>query len=180
MNKKLVVKIKKHIYSKGVSIIETVVYITMLMLLTAVVMSSLISLFKSYSVIKAQQDIELSAIQILDKLTRDIRDTTGVVLAESSFNVPQGALALTIVNGTSTDVYTYYAASSTLKVSKNGVYLGDLSQTGVLVDSFVLRQVVGSSVAANAIKIELNLQGVSRYSTSTISKNFYTTVQQRN
>lgn len=180
MNKQTAIRIQKHIYNKGVSILETVVYVTMLMMLTTAVMSSLISLFKSYGVVKVQQDIETSAIQILDKLTRDIRDTTGVVLGESAFNVPQGSIALTILRGASHDVYKYYVASGTLKVSKNAVYLGDLSQSGITVNSFVLRQVTGSSVVDNAIKIELNLQGSLRYGSSTISKNFYTTVQRRN
>jgi len=180
MNKNFFTSVQKLRYQKGFSILETIVYLTILTLLTAVVMSSLISLFKSYSVVKAQQDIELSAIQILDKLTRDIRDTTSIVSGQSSFGVPLGSIALNIANGASTDVYRYYATSSVLKVSKNGVYLGDLSQGGVVVNSFILRQVVGSSSAADAIKIELNLQASSRYSTSTISKYFYTTVQQRN
>lgn len=180
MNKQTAIKIQKHIYNKGFSILETVLYVTMLMLLTATVMSSLISLFTSYGVVKVQQDIETSAIQILDKLTRDIRNTTSIILNESAFNVPQGSIALTVVYDGSNDVYKYYVASGTLKVSKNAVYLGDLSQSGIIVNNFVLRQVTGSSVVDNAIKIELNLQGSLRYGSSTISKNFYTTVQRRN
>lgn len=165
-------------HNKGFSIFETVVYIAMLTVLTVVVMSSLMGLFKSYSVIKVQQDIELSAIQIMDKLTRDIRETTGVVVGQSSFGVPQGALALNVTETSGTDVYSYYSASSTLKVSKNGVYLGDLSQPGVLVNSFTLYQIVGTTT--KAIRVELNLQAYPRYGLNPVNKSFYTTVQQRN
>ncbi len=162
---------------KGISILETVIYFSMLAVLTLVVTRSLMSLFKSYSVIKTQQDVETSAIQIIDKLTRDIRDSNAVVLASSSFNVPEGSVGLSIVNGSVTDQYAYYSTSSVLKVSKNGVYLGDLSQPGVVVNSFIARYINGTST--QAIKIELNLQATPRYGVPPISKNFYTTVQLR-
>jgi hypothetical protein len=166
-----------HTYKKGVSLVESIVYFSMLAVLTLVVTGSLMSLFKSYSAIKIQQDLETSSIQIMDKLTRDIRDANSVVIASSSFGVPQGSLGLSIVNGTTTDQYAYYSNGSAFQVSKNGAYLGDLSQTGVVVNSFIVRYINGTST--QAIKVELNLQATPRYGLSAISKNFYTTVQLR-
>jgi hypothetical protein len=153
--------------TRGLTIFEIVIYFSMLSVLTVVVMSSLISLFKSYSVIKLQQDIE-----------RDIHDANDIVLGQSSFSVPEGAIALSITEGASTDIYRYYNSSSTLKVSKNGTFLGNLSQSGVMVDSFIVRQISGTSTSA--IKVELVLRATPRYGTSTVYENFYTTVQQRN
>lgn len=174
MNKK-----RAHTISKsGLTILEIVIYFSMLAVLTVVVISSLMSLFKSYSVIKLHQNIETSAIQIMDKLTRDIRDSDSIALGESSFGIPQGAVALNITNNSVTDTYKYYATSSTVKYSKNGVFVGDLTQPGVVVNSFTMYYINGTST--QAIKVELNLQATPRYSTSTISKNFYTTVQLRN
>ena len=170
--------LKKHIYTKGVSLLETVVYFSMLAVLTLVVIVSLMSLFKSYSVIKLQQDIETSAIQVMDKMTRDIRDARGIRITESSFGVPQGALSLDIYTDPVTDIYKYYVASSSIHMSKNGVYLGVLTHPNVLVNSFTVYHVNGTST--QAVKIELDLQVTPRYGTSTIHKNFYTTVQLRN
>lgn len=163
---------------KGISILEIIIYFSMLSVLTVVVISSLMSLFKSYSVIKLQQDVETSAIQIIDKIERDVRDADNIVVGQSSFSVPEGSLALTVTQDSVAHVYRYYSASSTLKVSKNGTYLGDLSQPSVRVDSFIVRQIVGTSTTA--VKIELGLQATPRYGTSTIYKSFYTTVQLRN
>lgn len=161
----------------GLTILEIVIYFSMLAMLTVVVISSLMTLFKSYSVIKLHQNIETSAIQVMDKLTRDIRDADEIAIAESSFGSPVSAVALHITNNSVTDTYRYYAASSTVKLSKNGVFIGDLTQPGVIVNSFTAYYINGTST--QAVKIELNLQASPRYSTSTISKNFYSTVQVR-
>lgn len=167
----------KKIKNKGISILEIVIYFSLLAVLTVVVISSLISLFKSYNTIKVQQDMEISALQIIDKLQRDIYRADTIVQGQSSFSVPEGSLAVSIVDGT-TDTYRYYVASSTFKVAKNGVFIGNLSQPNVIVNSFIVRQIVSTS--SEAVKIELTLGVTPRYATSTIYKNFYTTVQLRN
>ena len=181
MNKRNIHRQKKYnVRNAGLSILELVVYFSMLSVLTVVLISSLMSLFKSYSVIKVQQDIETSAIQVMDKVTRDLRDASEIALAQSSFGVPLGSVAVNIDTETTTDVYRYYLASTTasIKLDKNGTYLGDLTQSGVIVNSFTAYYINGTST--QAVKIELNIQGTPRFGTTTISKNFYTTVQLRN
>ncbi len=165
-------------YTRGLTILEIVIYFSMLSVLTVVVISSLMNLFKSYSVIKLHQNIETSAIQVMDKLTRDIRDANEIAIDESAFGVPLGSIAVNITTDSVTDKYKYYNASGTIKLSKNNVFLGDLTQLGVVANSFKAYYINGTTT--QAIKIELNLQATPRYSTSTISKNFYTTVQLRN
>lgn len=172
-------KTHKNIFHKrGLTILEIVIYFGMLSVLTVVVISSIMSLFKSYSVIKLHQDIETSAIQVMDKITRDLRDGDEVAIAQSTFGVPNGSVAVNITTDSVTDVYRYYATSSVIKYSKNGVFLGDLTQPSVVVNSFTAYYINGTST--QAVKIELNLQATPRYGTSTLSKNFYTTVQLRN
>ncbi|MES2985928.1 MAG: hypothetical protein V4686_02270 [Patescibacteria group bacterium] len=168
----------QHTFKKGLTILEIVIYLSMLSVLCVVVISSLMSLFKSYSVIKLHQNIETSAIQVLDKMTRDIRDSGEVVLGQSSFGVPQGSVAVNVVTNSVTDTYRYYSENNIIKLSKNDVYLGNLTQNGVYVNSFLAYYINGTST--QAIKIELNLQATPRYGTSTINKYFYTTVQLRN
>ena len=101
-----------------------------------------------------------------------------VVVAQSAFGIPLGSVGLNITTDSVTDLYRYYNASSSIKLAKNGVYIGDLTQSGVVVNSFTAYYINGTST--QAIKIELNLQATPRYGASTISKNFYTTVQLRN
>lgn len=168
---------KKH--KSGLTLIEAVIYFSMLAVLVTVVMSSLISLFKSYSFVKSAQDLETTAIQIFDKITRDAQNANSIVTASSSFGVAEGSIGITIASttGVTTDTFSYYSQNGALKVSQNGVYLGNLSLPSVTVNSFIVRYINGTST--QAVKIELNLQTIPRFGTSTINENFYTTVQLR-
>ncbi len=163
--------------NRGFTLIETLIYLSLLIVLGAIVINSVFSLFSSYSKIRLTQDMETTAIQVLDKMTRDIHASTAVVDAQSSFNVPNGYVSLSIPNGAGTDTVKYYATSSQIKVDKNGVYLGDLSLKSVMVNSFDIDYVNGTST--KALKIELQLQAAVRNSTETLYKTFRTTVQLR-
>lgn len=166
-------------YKSGLTLIEAVIYFSMLAVLVTVVMSSLISLFKSYSFVKSEQDIETTAIQVFDKLTRDVQNANSIVSASSSFGVAEGSIGITIAStsGATTDNFSYYSQNGALKVSQNGIYIGNLSLPSVTVNSFVVRYINGTST--QAMKIELNLQATPRFGTSTINENFYTTIQLR-
>lgn len=166
-------------YKKGITLIESIVYFSLLAILVSVVMTSLISLFKSYSYVQAEQDIEATAIQVFDKLTRDIKNANSVVTASSSFNVPQGAVAVTIASTTASvvETYRYYWNNYTVQISRDSTQLGMLSSKTVTVGSFTARHINGTST--QAIKFEMNLTITPHFGTTTISKNFYTTIQLR-
>ena len=91
---------KNNIKNKGFSIIEVIIYFSLLAVISTLVITSIITLFKNYSIIKANQDIEYSAISILDKLTRDVRDAKNVDISGSSFSVAQGSVSLNIASST--------------------------------------------------------------------------------
>lgn len=171
-------KILKKDSERGVTLIEIIIYFTLLAIMSGVVINSLFSLFSSYGQIKVIQDMETTAILVLDKLNRDIQSAQSVNIAQSSFGIPESYLTLTVPNTTGgTDTIKYYATSSKIKVDKNGAYLGTLSLSSVSVNNFIIRQITSSSTSA--FKVELGLQGTARNSTSTIYKNFYTTAQLR-
>lgn len=163
-------------YKKGVTLLEAVVYFSLLAIVSMVVVDSLFSLFRSYSIIRVGQDIETSAIQVLDRMTRDIRDADSVVVGQSSFGIPASYVTLSM-NSSGTDLVKYSASSSRIVVDKNGVYLGNLSLSTVTVDNFNIRYINGTST--QALKIELGLVGTVRHASTTMYKNFYTTVQLR-
>lgn len=161
---------------KGLTILEVVIYFGLMAVLTVVVMDSLFSLFKSYSAIRAGQDLETTAIQVLDRITRDIHDADSVVVNQSSFNIPAGYVTLAM-NAAGTETIKYVASSTRIAVEKNGVYLGHLSLSTVTVSNFNIKYINGTST--QALKIELGLTAPVRNASTTVYKNFYTTVQLR-
>lgn len=162
--------------NKGVTLVEIVIYFALLAVVTAVVIDSLFSLFKSYAAIKVGQDMETTAIQVLDRMTRDIHDADSVLVAQSSFGIPTSYVTLSM-NPAGTETVRYIASSSQIAVDKNGVYLGNLSLSTITVDNFNIRYINGTST--QALKIELGLMGQVRNASTTIYKDFYTTVQLR-
>ncbi|MEN9604606.1 MAG: hypothetical protein RJB39_291 [Candidatus Parcubacteria bacterium] len=171
----------KHIQTKnnkaGMTLIELVIYFSLLAVLSAVVVSSIFSLFKSYASIKVGQDMETTAIQVLDRMTRDIHDADSILVNLSSFGIPSSYVTLSM-NSSASETIKYYVASTTkIAVDKNGVYLGELSLSTVKIDNFLIRYINGTST--QALKIELGLIGEVRNASTTIYKNFYTTVQLR-
>lgn len=177
MNKK---QTTKNNTNKGFSIVEVIIYFSMLAVISTLVITSIINLFKNYNVIKANQDIEYNAISILDKLTRDARDAESVDIADSSFSVAQGSVSLDIASSTNetvTNSVKFYLENNKIKYMRDGVYFGNLSTNSVTVSNFKIYYITASS--SEAIKVELNLEVTPHLNSSAISKNFYTTIQLR-
>jgi type II secretory pathway pseudopilin PulG len=168
----------KHKNKKGFSIMEIIVYFAILGIISVLVTDNIISLFKNYNIVRANQEIEYNAISILDKLTKDIKEAENVILGQSSFSVPLGMVTLKIAsstNGFITDTRKFYLNENRLKYDKNGVYFGDLSTKKVQVSNFKIYYITGTTT--EAIKVELGIESKPNLNSSIISKNFYTTIQ---
>ncbi len=166
--------------NKGFSLVEIIVYFGLLAIISTLVIGSIITLFKNYNIVRANQDIEYNAISILDKLTRDARDAVFINMADSSFSVAQGAVSLNIgssTNDTSSSTAKFYLSNNKIKYMKDGVDFGNLSTNSVTVSNFKIYYINSSST--EAIKVELNLEVTPHLHPTTISKNFYTTIQLR-
>ena len=169
---------KKNTPNKGFTIIETLVYMSLLVVIGLVVVDSTVSLFASYSQVRVAQDMETTAIQVLDKISRDVRNATSIVENQSSFNIPESYVTLTVPNSLGgSDSIKYYASNGKVSVDKNGVYLGTLSLPSITVNNFELKYINGTST--KALKILLNLQAPIRDNPGVKYENFYTTVQMR-
>lgn len=161
----------------GFSLVEIIIYFALLAIISTLVISSMISLFKNYNVVRANQDIEYNAISILDKLTRDARDARSINISDSSFSVAQGAVSLTIgssTNDNASNTVKFYVNNGKVKYMKDGVDFGNLSTNSVTVSNFKIYYINSSST--EAIKVELNLEITPHLHPTAISKNFYTTI----
>ena len=164
----------------GFSLIEIIIYFALLGIISTLVIGNILSLFKNYSTVRANQEIEYNAVAILDKLTRDVHDAAFVNTPDSSFSVAEGAISLNIAsstNETASNTVKFYLAGNKVKYMKDGVLLGNLSTNNVSVQNFKIYYISASS--SEAIKVELNLEVTPHLNSTAISKNFYTTIQLR-
>ncbi len=169
---------KKSFLNKGFTLVETIAYMSLLILISVVVIQNMVSLFSSYSQIRVSQDMETTAIQVLDKISRDVRNATAIVENQSSFNIPESYVTLSVPNTLGgTDTLKYYATGGRVNVDRNGSYLGSLSLPSITVNNFELRYINGTST--KALKIWLSVQAPIRDNPGIVYENFYTTVQMR-
>lgn len=159
--------------SKGVSIVESIFYIAILVILLTVVVNIFFMMSQSYNQIKFSADLQNSATLALDKITREIRNASNVDLVNSVFNSNNGVLTLNttdIVDGSSKTLQ-FYINSGVLSLKENGIYFDQLTSSSTVVTKLMFKKLDnGKSLA---IKTEMTIKA-----SSTIfnrSANFYST-----
>ncbi len=166
---------------KGFSLIEIIIYTTLLSLVSILVISNIITLFKNYNLVKLNQEIEYNAISILNKLHNNISNSDNIVLDKSSFGVNEGFLSISKASTTNNgvnDVYKFYIENDYMKYMINDLYIGNLTNKYVKISEFKIFNILNSN--KGAVKIEFVLENKSnRVNDIKISKKFYTTIQLR-
>lgn len=153
---------------RGFSLVETILYLTFLIIIISIVVSFVVSLAKTYQNIQAVKNVESSAIFSLERITRDVRNAHSVNTAGDTL-----VLNTSDISGNAQSVKFYVSPiTHALSVDTDGVYVGPLTLSGVTVDSahFTLL----TSGKSQAVKVDLGLTSVVGGASTT--KNFYTTV----
>ncbi len=156
----------------GVSIIETLIYIAILVFILVVVVTLLFNLLSSQKNIKAAKSIENSASLSLERIIRETRLADSVDTSTSVFGSSNGKLVLNTTD-TSGNARTveFYLSGTSIHLKDNGADQGALTQNDVRVTSLKFTQINGDN--STAVRTEMTLQ--SGTTTSFRSDNFYTT-----
>ena len=102
--------------SSGFSLIETLIYVFLVALLTIAIVSSLARMTKSYRDIKAERAMALSANNLLNRFSYEVRRSNGL---GGTFGTATGTLSLT--QGTSTTAFSLESSSGRVLISTNGI-----------------------------------------------------------
>lgn len=171
MNK--IFKIKRgFILSKveGFSLLETVVYISILALMLGVIMNVAVPVVRSHRAVKASKSVENSAIVSIERLTRELRWADSIDLPSSVFDSNPGSLVLA---GTDADggprTVEFYLDSGAILIKENGLDLGQLSQPEAKVTNLVFH--LFSNTNTQGVRTDLTVE--SGTSTHYKSGNFY-------
>lgn len=156
----------------GFSLIESLIYITILSVTAVLVISIILVIAKSYNNLNTLKSINNSAIVSFERITRDIKTANDVLVIDSIFNTHPGKLVLQ-VGATTTE---FYLNQGILRVKENTVDTGPLTQQKSFIDNLVFRLFDNSNT--KAIGIEMTVSTVDKGATTT--KSFYTTSTLRN
>lgn len=156
--------------SKGFTLIETLIYLALFMLVIIAIIDSISAISNSYKNVKELRAIESSAMTSLDRMVSEIRNAISVDTANTTFNSSPGQL--TLVNGTSTK--KFYVSNNRLMINEDGL-IGPLTGSDIKVTSLIFRSI--ATTTASAVKIELSLRNVA--SSTSLTENFYMTATLR-
>lgn len=155
---------------KGFSLIEMVIYITILVFMLVIVLQVVLSITRSQRVVRSVRDIEVSAYSLLERIEREVRGADSVRTASSTLDVSSGHLTLDTTD-TEGDarVVEIYLSNGVVRLREDGVESGALTQESVRVTGLTFRRFSTSTV--EGIRTEVALEtGTSTYYRA---ENFY-------
>ena len=156
----------------GYSLIEMLIYISILSIISLLAIDTILSFGPSYHSLLAYRSAENSGILSLERMSRDIRATTSVNTAQSALGTNPGVLTLVATsNGVSTTT-KFYIQNNILKVDINGSYSGPLSLSNTSVTNLIFTLL--SSPQSSGVKIDMTVQSTSSPITKT--KTFHSTI----
>jgi prepilin-type N-terminal cleavage/methylation domain-containing protein len=162
----------------GYTLVELLIVIAISTILVIAVSAATNSLYTTYRNVESLRQIESAAISILDRITREIKNSTSIDMTNSVFNSDIGRLSLNVSSSTATINTQIYASSSRLYISRNGVNLGPLSPNDVKVSLISYNLIATSTNSATAIRMELILESPDN-SPANWTKSFYSTAIMR-
>ena len=156
----------------GMTIVETVIYVSIIGFLFFIVTETLTTISRTYRATTVVRGLNSSGIVSLDRISREIRNASSVNQTESILNINPGKLVL--INGATTT--EFYLDQGVVNVRENGVLKGPITLGSSSTTNLVFKLVMTQK--SSAVKIEMTLE--SGTSTNFRKANFYNTVVLRN
>ncbi len=158
--------------NKGYTMVEMVIYIAIMSIVLLLIVNTVLSLTKSYRDLYALRIVDSTAVDSMERMTREIRGATSVDTTNSVFNTDPGVLTLVSTLGSTSTTTKFYISNGALKMDINGSYFGPLSDVDATIDSLTFAKL--DSGISTAVKIDMTVSGRSGLAVKT--KNYHTTI----
>jgi type II secretory pathway pseudopilin PulG len=162
----------KNLKTNGYSLVEIVIYISILTLIFVFAINTLLSYSQSYRILSALRVAEHSGVDAMERITRDIRSATSVDSANSTFTTSPGVLTLIETTSGVSTTTKFYIQNGVLKVDVNGSYFGPLTLSTASTTNLVftlLNNGVSTAVKTD-ITVRASVGGVTK------SKTYHSTI----
>lgn len=141
---------------KGYSLVETILYVGLCVLLVGAIVNATVLLSRSYQRIKLIKNTEMSALSVMDQMTRNIRAASDIIGTSTAYSVPSGSLGLIVPESGTDHTVRFYLSNGQVMMDKDGALLGPLTSDNVTVGSLIFRPI--STVNSTGVKIELLIE----------------------
>lgn len=137
--------------------IEALVYTVIVALLFVVVINTLLVIINVYRSSSAYNSIQNSAITSFERITREIRNASGVSLSGSSFDTSPGVLVLSSTDDDGDPITVEFSVvGDRLHLIEDGVDQGPLTSNDVEITDLVFR--FAQATSSQLIRTEMTLQ----------------------
>ncbi len=141
-------------------------------MLLGVIVNVGVLLSKTYRELRQMKNIQMSALSVMDQLTRNIKNADSIDGGGTAYGTANGSLLLRSVDSSSvTHTTKFYLSGGKVMVDKEGVLFGPLTDSRVTVSSLLFRQInTGNSLG---VKIEMTIAGKKFYNTALLRESYY-------
>ncbi len=152
--------IKKPINNRGITLVETILYMVLLTLVMSVIVQMLIAIGGIYRSIKLTRELESSGTIAMESMLREIRNASSVVVNESVLEVDPGVLTIAGIDE-DLDPYsiTFNISAGAIQISKNGGAPAALTSSSGVASYLLFTRVTNAN--SEGVKIELEMSGTS-------------------
>lgn len=168
----------KPFFTKGFTLVEVLVSVVIFTILLAIVVYALFSISRSERHVRALRNIETSAVVLMERITREIKNASSVDVANSVFLSDSGKLVLITPNDSGgSKTLEFFLSNGVLRLKENGV---DTGQITLSADRSNIARLFFALISINniqGVKIETTIEsGTGEYEKT---KNFYNTAMVR-
>lgn len=136
--------------TSGYSLLEVLVYLSILAVMTIFVVDSTLSIYRAFLNIRVERQLSINGDVVIETVVRSIRAATSTDVASSVFGTNPGVLRL--------GAKTFSLSGETLQMLEGGGPAKKLT-SGVRVRSLVFYRSLATTTNSELIKIELGLEG---------------------
>jgi hypothetical protein len=139
----------------GVTLVETLIYIVILVLITTMVVGILIAMTKSFLHFRTSRALSQAASVSMERMMYEIKQAENFGVG-SIFDTNPGRLVLATTDAAGAPLTVEFSASSTQLLISEGGTVAELLPTNINLESLIFRQIITTN--SKAVKVEMVLR----------------------
>lgn len=133
-----------------------VIYIAILVFMLVIIIQVIFSVAKANRVVKSARTVELSAVAVFERISREVRKAEAIDTASSVWDVSPGTLSLDGGEGASAYSLEFYLTDGRVRVRQNGIEVGALTQASSTVTSLVFERF--SATSTEGVRVQMTVE----------------------